>query len=395
METHTALILLGTLFAIGMVTDEIGRRTRLPRVTLLLVFGILAGPIGFDVMPDGAIDWYEPLATIALTMVAFLLGGALSLQSLKRHGRQILSISLLVVVTTLIVVGAGLAAFGIDPSIALLLAAIATATAPAATIDVIRQVGAKGDFAETLKEIVAVDDAWGLIIFSLALVGAGTLMGNGILAGLLHGLWELGGALVIGLLVGVPAAYLTGRLREGEPIQAEALAVVFLTAGLSVWLDVSFLLSGIVVGAVVVNLAKHHTRAFHEIENVEWPLMILFFFLAGVSLEISAWGTILPIAVAVVVLRSVARIAGGWLGAWLGKSPPAYRRWVGAALLPQAGVAVGMALVASNRFPEFRDSILPITLAATVVFEILGPFATMLALRRVGEGRDQPHDNLS
>jgi Kef-type K+ transport system membrane component KefB len=388
MDIHLTLVLLGVLFVVGMLTDEIGRRTKLPRVTLLILLGVLAGPVGFDVMPEKAIDWYEPLATVALTMVAFLLGGSLSFEGLRRHGRQILSISILVVVTTVIVVASGLILFGVNPAIALLLAAIATATAPAATLDVIRQVGARGDFVDTLRGIVAVDDAWGLITFSFMLIFVDVLLGNELLVGMTHGLWDLGGSIAIGLIVGFPAAYLTGRLREGEPIQAEALAVVFLTAGLSVWLNVSFLLSGIVAGMIVVNFARHHTLAFHEIENVEWPFMILFFFLAGVSMQVGQWESFFTVIVVLLVLRVVSRLIGGWLGAVIGQAPQSHRRWFGIALLPQAGVAVGMALVASNKFPEFRDDILPITIGVTVVFEIFGPFATMLALRKVGESRN-------
>ena len=385
MESYVTLIVLGSLFFVGMLTDEIGRRTRLPRVTLLILFGVLAGPIGIDIVPSQANSWYELLATTALTMVAFLLGGSLSFEQLRHHGRSILSISIAVVLTTIIVVAGGLIAIGIDVALALLFAGIATATAPAATLDVIRQVGAEGEFTDTLRGIVAVDDAWGLIAFSFILIAVNVIAGNGIAADFWQGIWEVGGALVLGVLIGFPAAYLTGRLRQGEPIQAEALAIVFLSAGFALWLEVSFLLTGIVSGMVVVNFAKHHARPFHEIENIEWPFMILFFFLAGLSLQVDRWQEFALIIAGLLVLRTFSRIAGGWMGAKLGAAPKVYRRWIGLALLPQAGVAVGMALVASHRFPELRDVVLPVTIGATVVFEVVGPLATMIALAKAGE----------
>lgn len=269
MGVHIHLIALGALLLVGLLTDEIGRRTRLPRVTLLVLFGIAAGPSGFDLLPTALQDWYEFLASAALTMVAFLLGGKLSLARLRSHGKIILALSLAVVALTALLVGIGLIALGTPLVIALLLAGIATATAPAATQDVVRQMRAKGPFTDILLGVVAVDDIWGLVIFSLLLVVAKAVTGDGTAAVLAHGAWELGGALAVGAAVGLPAAYLTGRLRRGEPIQSEALGVVFLCAGLAIWLGVSFLLAGMVAGAIVVNLAKHHNRPFHEIEHVE------------------------------------------------------------------------------------------------------------------------------
>lgn len=195
-------------------------------------------------------------------------------------------------------------------------------------------------------------------------------------------LWEIGGAVLVGGVIGYPAALLTGRIQIGEPLQSEALAVVFLCAGLSIWLEVSFLLAGVVAGAIIANFARHHTRAFHEIEHIEWPFMILFFFLAGASLQSIPGRQFLFAISAFVVLRAVSRIIGGWLGGTLCAARNEYRRWMGLALMPQAGVAIGMALIAGNHFPEFREYLLMVTLGSTVIFEIFGPLATRIALKK-------------
>ncbi|MBN1238973.1 MAG: cation:proton antiporter [Gammaproteobacteria bacterium] len=385
MEMHVALLALGGLFAAGLGIDLIGRRARLPRVTLLILFGVLAGPIGLDIVPAELNGWYDFLATLALTMVAFLLGGSLSRERLREHGRTILVISIAVVSATLVIVAGGLILVGIPPALALLLAGIATATAPAATLDVIRQTGAQGPFTETLQGIVAIDDAWGLIAFSLAMVAALALTGNDVGAALRHGVWDIGGAVAVGALVGFPAAALSGRLSSGEPTQIEALAVVFLCAGGAVWLGVSYLLAGVVAGAVVANFAGHHTRAFHEIENIEWPFMILFFFLGGVTLQVDGTRAFAVTIAAFVALRALARLVGAWIGARVAGADADYRRWMGLALLPQAGIAIGMALVARDSMAGLGQDILAVTIAATVLYEVIGPFATMLALRKVGE----------
>lgn len=382
MEIHITLITIGGLFAIGLATDALARRLRLPRVTLLILFGVFAGPVGLDLMPDQIKHWYEFLATTALTMVAFLLGGALSKSQLKNHGKHIVVISLSVVLITIVLISSGLIFIGVEPAIALILAGIATATAPAAISDVIRQSGTTGDFPDTLQGIVAIDDAWGLIAFSILLIAANGLIGNGYNSIFAQSLWEIGGAIAVGAAVGLPATVLTGRLRKGEPIQVEALAVVFLCAGFAVWLEVSFLLAGVVAGLIVVNFAKHHARAFHEIQHIEWPFLILFFFLAGVSLEMEDWQEFGPIILVYMILRTLSRLIGGWIGGKVSSAPIAYQRWMGLALLPQAGVAIGMALVAGHRFPEFRETILTVTITTTVLFEIFGPLATLYALKK-------------
>lgn len=354
-------------------------------MTLLLFIGLAAGDAGFDLIPESLNDWYDLLSTTALTMVAFLLGGALHRDDLRRHGAAIFAISLAIVLATLAVVTGGLFLAGLPLGLAMVLAAIATATAPAATTDVIKQSGSQNDFTQTLRGIVAIDDVWGLFVFSLVLVAVSQLNGETHMANLSHAGWEVGGAIGLGIAIGAPAAMLTGRLNEGEPLEIEALALVFLTAGLALWFEVSFLITGMVVGAVIVNAASHHTMAFHEIEHIQWPFIVLFFILAGSELDLDVALSLGGIGVAFVVLRSVARIAGGWLGAWFAVTPKHQRIWYGIALLPQAGIAIGMSLIAAQRFPDWASTIIALTIGTTVVFEILGPIATLIAIRRTDQ----------
>ncbi len=387
---------LGGLFVAGLVADIAARRTRLPRVTLLLVIGIAVGPAGLSLIPEITNGWFETVSTAALALVAFLLGNALTRENLAVHGREILVITCVLVLVTTLVMAAGLWAIGLAPGLALILAAIGTATAPAATIDVLTQTHASGPFANRIRGIVAVDDAAGLIVFSIVLVFVGAAVAGPYADGvgpensiLLAGK-DLGGALLVGFVTGLPAAMVTGRVAAGEPMQSEALAVVFLTAGLAIWLDVSALLAGITAGAVVANFARHHERPFHEIEHMEWPFMLMFFLLAGAALEVERLPELGAVGLTFVVLRTVSRVIGGWIGGHLAGLPSIERRWIGPALLPQAGVAVGMALVAGEAFPEWHDTILTVTVATTVVFELIGPSATMMAVNRVRDQNETP-----
>lgn len=377
------LITLGGMLLIGLATDAIGRHTFLPRVTLLLIFGVVIGKEMFDLIPTVFADRFEIIANMTLLMVGFLLGGKLSGDFLKQSASKALWISISTAVVTTVVVSAVLMAVGISASMAIILGCIASATAPAATMDIVLESGCKGPFCDLLLSIVALDDVWGLILFSIGIALVSIITGNtDQTAPLYFAIWDIGGALILGVLLGFPAAYLTGRIRTGQPMLMEALGLVFLCGGIAMWLDVSFLIASIVMGAVVANFARHHEYPFHEIENIEWPFMTVFFVLAGASLEISMIKEIGLIGGVYIVSRIAGKLLGTRIGAKISKADTVTRSWMGFALLPQAGVAMGMALVAANRFPEYQQILLTVVISSTVFFEIVGPVFTRAALRR-------------
>ena len=178
-------------------------------------------------------------------------------------------------------------------------------------------------------------------------------------------------------------ATVLGRNRTDGPDLSRPVGAV--CGGLALWFHVSFIIASMTMGAVVVNLADHHERPFHEIENVEWPFMIPFFILAGASLQLDTLGDLGLVGTVYVVARAAGRILGGWLGGRACRADPAVRRWMGLATMPQAGVALGMALISVGRFPEHRETILPLVVASTVFFELTGPVLTRFALQRAGE----------
>ncbi len=381
----STLITLGSIFLAGLAADLLGRRTRLPRVTLLLLLGVGVGPLFLDLFPQSSIEWFPLIAHLALSLVAFLLGGELTPKLLHEHGKQVLVVSLVIVAATAGVVAAGLVAFGWPLATAIVLGAIATSTDPAAVADVAKETNARGPYTSTLLGIVAVDDAWGIVALSVAMVlVVGQMQPDAASAIAFEGMLDLGGAVLLGCAIGVPMALLTGRIREGEPTQAEALGAVLLCSGIAVSLGVSHLLSAMTMGVVVANLARHHTRPFRAIEGIEWPFMVLFFVLSGASVQVEALGSAAGLTVAYVALRTAGRWLGGWLGARTEHDDETLRT-VGPALLPQAGIAIGMALVASQRMPEHGGAILTATIAGTVVFEAVGPLLTRWSLVRSGE----------
>ena len=390
MELATPLVTFGLLLLVGLALDALGRLTRLPRITLLVLFGLAIGPSALDILPIDAGGWRDTIAILALTMIAFLLGGELSWPSLKAHGRAILAVSLSVMTVSFAVMVGGLMLTGAPLILSVLLAGIALATDPAATKDVVTETRSDGPVTKTLLGVVAIDDAWGVIAFSIVLGFVGSA--GGIMVALGSGLIEVFGAIGAGVAIGLPAALLTGRIRPGEPTLAEALGLVLLCAGVSIWLEISFLLTGMVAGAVIVNLARHHDYAFHEIEHISGPFLVLFFVLAGASVDAHAVLVAGPLGVAFLAFRVLGRVSGGWAGGILGGMPARPARLMGLTLLPQAGVALGMALVASAAAPEYATAIMTVTVATTIVFELLGPIVTRITLYRLGETGREPSE---
>lgn len=392
------LLTLGLMFLVGLSADLLGRFTFLPRVTLLMLAGIVAGPSVSNIMPRELVtDWFPPLTYIALSMIGFLIGQQITIRSLRVRGLAVLSISIGKVLGAATFVFVALRLLDVDLPVALLLAGIAPATAPAATYDVVKESEVKGEFPETLLSVVALDDAWGLLLFTFLMAVVGTLVSDpaggapavdsvaAAEGGLLAGVSEIGGSILIGLGLGVPMAYITGRIRAGEPTQAEAIGLILLCAGLSTWFGFSPILAAMVLGATVSSLARHHSRPFHAIEGIEWPFMILFFVLAGASLEVETLPTIGWIGAAYIAARTLGIYVGSRVGGRVGAADPVLRRWLGLALLPQAGVALGMALLAAQRFPDVADVVLTVILATTVVFELTAPMITRAVLRKVAD----------
>ncbi|WP_077529740.1 cation:proton antiporter [Vreelandella utahensis] len=388
-STTANLLLIGLLLCLSVLADVVATRTRLPRISLLVLIGVLVAVFQQGVMgssearPLGELS--EPLITLALVMVAFLLGGELTLDRLRATGSVIVVLSLSVIALGATAVAIGLLSIGYPLAVAFSLAAISVATDPAAVSEAIRETGKDDTQSRVIRGIVAIDDAWGIIVFGLVMAGLGFLVSGDGAGALLEAGWELGGAVLVGMALGLPAAWLTGRLRPGEPTQSEALALVFLIAGLSEYLHLSSLLTAMVAGFVIVNITPHHTRSFTEIEHIEWPFLVFFFVLSGASVDFAYLGSAGGVVLIYIGLRVLGRYAGGRLGvALLGHRGRELSPGIGLALTPQAGVAMGMALLAAERHPDHGSLIVATVVTSTIAFELAGPLLVRRVLSRVG-----------
>jgi Kef-type K+ transport system membrane component KefB len=386
MHSSSQLLLtLGGILLLGLLTSALSKKIFLPRVTLLLIFGIIIGKDVLAIIPPSFTHHFETIADMTLLMVGFLLGGKLTKSSLCESGSQAFWISISAALLTALLVTSGLVFVGLPFEISLILGCIASATAPAAIMDVILESKTDNKFTKLLLSIVALDDLWALFLFCLGIAVAGSINGSDDGSFFTSALQEVGGAVLLGLLLGFPASYFTGRIKEGQPIIAEALGLVFLCGGLALHFEVSYLIASIVMGMIVTNFAQHHEYPFHAIEDIEWPFMLTFFVLAGASLELSALKNIQIIGLVYIIGRGLGKYYGALIGSHYSNTDPKTKKWLGMALLPQAGVPIGMALVAANQFPEYKQTLLSIVISSTVLFELIGPILTKVAVKKSNE----------
>lgn len=358
----------------------------MPRVILLLLLGIGIGPFGLDLVPEYAEQWFPVATQAALSVIGFELGEKFLSATIRQIGRSLVIISITKVIGTAAVVFLVLLIFQFPIEIALILAGIAPATAPATTADVINEVKASGELTETSLRLVAIDDAWGVILFSLMLATATIVGGDYSANGLIwNGFQEIFGAIALGAVIGLPMAWVTGRVSEGELTLIEALGFVFLCGGIAAALEFSYILACMSMGCVVTNVAKHHTRPFHAIENVQQPFLIIFFLLAGFHADISSLLTLGLLSAVYILGRTVGLISSTFTGAYLAGADSKVRNHIGWCMLPQAGVALGLALFAAERFPELGAQVLSTIVGTCIFFEIVGPLSTRFTLRRAGE----------
>lgn len=377
------LITLGCLLLLGLLTSFIAQKTFLPRVTLLVIFGVIFGQEVLNLLPQILTNNFAIITDITLIMVGFLLGGKLTFTNLKHSAKEIVTISLMAAVVTTMFVIAGLYLIGMPLPLAIILGCIAAATAPEVILDVINEKKYKTKFSRSLVSIVALDDIWALILFAIGLSTVKAMTGissNG--ETLYLALYDIFGAIILGISIGIPAVFLTGRLKAGEPLLAEAVAVVFICGGLAMYFHVSYLITAMTVGVLIVNFARHHRYPFHAIEGIESLLMVIFFIIAGAQLQLTTLTSLTILGLFYIVLRSSGKIVGAYLGSHLSQSSTATKHNMGIALLPQAGVAIGMALVAANIYQEQRQTLLTIVIGSTIIFEIIGPIFTRIALQK-------------
>lgn len=382
------LLCLAAAMALGLLLTRLAKKVNLPNVTAYLIAGLIVGPYCLNLFSENMLAGISELTSIALGFIAFSIGGEFKWESLKRVGVKALIITIFQAIAALAAVDVVLILCGFDLPLSLTLGAIATATAPAATLMVVRQYRAQGTMTNTLLSVVAMDDAIGLAAFAISLAMAQSLTSGAaptVQNMLISPLLEIGLSLVVGAALGAVLSFLLRFFRSRANRLSLMIAAVFAGVALSDCWGLSALLTCMAIGAAMVNLRADSGALIENTDRWTPPLFMLFFIISGAELDLQVLTTVGLLGVLYLVARSLGKYFGSALGACVVKSEPKIRKYLGLTLLPQAGVAIGMAQVVIAKLPEYGEVIRAVVLCATLVYELVGPVITRIALSRAGE----------
>lgn len=392
------LLQMGILILTGLLFSKLAKIVKLPNVTGYLVGGLLVGPsvlgaIGIPIITDEFLLEMNSISEVALGFIAFTIGTQFQFEYFKKVGSRPIVIAIFEALIAVVFVFLGMVLFlQCDVAFALVLSAIAAATAPAATLMVIKQYKADGEVTKNLMSVVALDDAVALVIFGIMVAIANAITGNTsslawtILSPFVEVFASLAIGFVVGILMSLLLKWFTGRSNRISVICAVILIVVSLSAIITV-LNLSTLLACMMMGAVFTNTTKRsNVNVIMELcDRFTPPLLILFFTISGASLKLNILLTVGLVGLVYIVMRVIGKIAGAYFGAVITKSPTTVKKYLGLALIPQAGVAIGLTIVAGNVVPQYANEIRAVVLCATLIYELVGPAITKLALKKAGE----------
>ncbi len=394
-DTTIILLSLSLILIAGFLLTRITKLAKLPNVTGYIIAGILIGPYALNLIPRGMVQGMGFINDIALSFIAFDVGRFFKKEVFKETGTGIILITLLESLVPGVLITLSIRSiFHLDWNFCLLLGAIATATAPASTMVTIRQYHARGDFVNILLQIVAFDDAVCLIAFSAvaAVINAGGGAGVSARELVLPIIYNIG-ALILGFAGGVLLSKLMTPQRSEDNRLILTISLLLGIAGLCAAADVSPLLACMVLGAAYINLTDD-CELYKQVNKFTPPILSMFFVVSGMSLDIGSFKT----AGAIGVVYFIVRIAGKYLGAYLGcawaKTTDKVRDYLGLALIPQAGVAIGLAFLGRRMLPAATGNmLLTIILSSSVLYELIGPVCAKIALIRSGSiEKQKPED---
>jgi Kef-type K+ transport system membrane component KefB len=381
---------IAVFIGLGMILARVLKRFGSPEVLSYILGGLVISVCLARFLPKGFISAGDTVGTVALGFIAFEIGDTFRLKNVREVGSKGLWLSVVQAVFTYAVVLLGFLATEAlhithlpDPMpVALFLASTAAATAPAPTFMVVQEYRAKGPLTNYLLMAVTFDDAVGIILFDISIVVMRILLRGGTLhvsEMILSPLKEIGLSLLIGAVTGFVMVAMSRWFRSKSERLLLAIMIVLATVGISQALGVSSLLACMVTGALFTNMASEPTGTFANVDTWTVPLLLMFFVFSGADINLALLPKFVVVALCYLALRSFGKIFGSWAGARMVKAPADVQKYLGWAMLPQAGVAIGFAVIARSMFPEL-SYLSTIVLAIVIVFTMIGPVGAKYAL---------------
>ncbi|MDD7341915.1 MAG: cation:proton antiporter [Candidatus Faecousia sp.] len=396
------IVSIALMLICGFVVTRITKRLRLPNVTAYIVAGILIGPYCLNLVPKGVVSGMDFIADIALAFIAFSTGEFFKFDTLKKSGAKVVVITVFeAVLASVLVFIMSYFVLGLELNFSIVLAALASATAPASTVMTIRQTHARGDFVDTLLQVVALDDVVGLVAYSVAISVALTSA-----TGAFHAasvLKPLAVNVLVFLLGGLFGVFLKLLLhkRSTDNRLIVSVALLFAFCGICAMLDVSPLLGCMSMGMIYINLTGDE-RLFQQLNYFNPPILLLFFVRSGLNFDLGALVNtsesigatpLLVVGVLYFLVRIIGKYAGAFFGCLVTKKDKKVRNFLGLALIPQAGVAIGLAATGARTLGgEPGKALETIILASSVLYELIGPACAKLSLYLSGSYSNKLED---
>ncbi len=386
MGVPEQVIGVGVLLLAGYVGGKVARLAKLPAVAGYIIMGIILGPSFINLVPVDLNEALGAIRVLGLALIALIIGGELQYEKLKRLGPSIVIITLAQVFGAFIVVFLVMKLIlGMSLPISLLLGAMASATAPASPVAVVREYKARGTLTSALLAAVGLDDAACITLFTIivAVVEIKGFSGEMLTAPL----YKVGGSILFGVGLGLILALILKYVKDKREILVLLIGVALLAGEISEMIGFSALLSSLVMGMTVANI--HGSQVFRVLEDIELPVFVIFFALAGASLHLDVLTANWAIPLIYVLARGVGKVGGCFLGAVASDADKVVQKYLGFAMFSKAGVTIGLVVVVQSKFPQFAPLITAIELSAIAVCEIFGPIGTRYALVASGEAHEK------
>ncbi|OQX56329.1 MAG: hypothetical protein B5M53_01960 [Candidatus Cloacimonas sp. 4484_209] len=386
------ILTIGIILLFGFLAGKLLAKLKVPAVTGYILIGIAIGVSFLHLIPEEVntkLDW---MIEFALIIVAFSIGGELKKETMRKYGKKLLTIVVFETLFAYIFILFFLLLFKVSFPIALLIAALGSATAPAVTVLVLDELKAKGPLSMTLLACVGLDDALGLTLYAISSSIVHSIIGTEHILVVII-ILKILISIFASIIIGIIAAYLLNIIFKIVRFRMEVLTVslgmMTFFPGLleyKIW-DIRFspLLASMAMGFVISNFSRHRREIFTALDNFSYPFYIIYFVLAGARLRVAKLIKLGFVALAYLIGRFSGKILGAYAGALLSKSSPVVRKYTGFGLFSQAGIAIGLCLIAAKEFPQFSQEIVAIALGTTIITEIIGPFSTKLAITKSGE----------
>ncbi|WP_315168229.1 cation:proton antiporter [Metaclostridioides mangenotii] len=383
------LLKLSIVIITGFIGGKIVERFKLPNVCGYLIAGLFLGPSFFHLITIQESAGLNIISEVALSCIAFSIGSEFIIKEMKILGKAIFIITLLEVIGAVFVVFI-IMFYGFKQPFAfsIVIASMSASTAPAATLMVIKQYRASGPLSKTVLPVVALDDVLGIIAFGLAISIAKISMSTGNQANLtvlMQPFIEIIGSLILGIIAGFILLMISKRTKNNEEVLIITLGMIALTTGLANLWNLSSLLACIMLGVIIFNFKKNPLRISSALNKFTPPIYLLFFTLAGVSLDLNILSQVGPLGLSYIFARASGKMIGTLIGTKLAKSPKTVQQNLGLTLLPQGGISIGLSVIVQQQLPTYAPMINTIIMFGVLIFETTGPIFTKIAIQRAGE----------